>query len=292
MDQNPINAREVRMQRLRLIRAVSIEGRTVWGRKCLLVLEPHGKDDHWRWGNAGDTPITPELFGLRTSGRNVALVKDKCVLKEFEHIGFLHALGLRGVRVWLHGSTRPPYMCSQALWGEVFRSIEYEGGLQPWAPAPSDWTSSSGPVDRRITYKADSDGLVLRAVVNYGHGPTGNFELEIKTKGPLPEADIARAIAAPTLARPSALGPLVWAAQKLGWLHAERLAWMPQDPTEEFLTELARHKVVDGSLVSFAAPLGAYLCGTVVFLRANHGLDLQFINKIAGTKITSLSRVA
>lgn len=280
------------MQRLRLTRAVSVEGRTVWGRKCNLVLEPHGKDDHWRWGNAGDAPITPELFGLRTSGRNVALVKDKCVLKEFEHIGFLHALGLRGVRVWLHGSTRPPYMCSQALWGEAFRSIEYDGFLQSWAPAQCDWSSSSGPVDRRITYNADCDGLILRALVNYGSGATGSFEIEINTQGPLPEADIARAIAAPTLARPSALGPLVWAAQKLGWLHAERLAWMPVDPTEEFLTELARHKVVDGSLVSFAAPLGAHLCGTVVFLRANHLLDLEFINKIAGTKITSLSRVA
>jgi len=280
------------MQRLRLIGEVSVEGRTVWGKKCLLVLEPHGKDDHWRWGNAGDAPITPELFKLRTYGRNVALIKNKCVFKEFEHVGFLHALGLRGVRVWLHGSNRPPFMCSQALWEEVFRSLDYDGRLTPWVPAESDGTSSSGPLDRCITYNADSDGLTLRAVVNYGLGTTGNFELKIGTTGPLPAAEIARAIEAPTLARPSALGPLVWAAQKLGWLHATRLAWMPPEPTEEFLTGLARHKVIDGSLVSFAAPVGAYLCGTVEFLRASHRLDLRFIRKIARTKVASLSRVA
>lgn len=267
------------MQRLRLTRAVSITGRDFWGHPSKLVIEPLQDETDWRWiwGVGGGVAITPKLFKVGgLLGRCVTLSHAGRTFHEFEHIAFLHALGLRGVRVWLEDSDWPPFMCQAELWATI--KCAQQGPLKPYQPQARTFSSAPGKMLRKVTYTPDHrTDLTLVARVNYGGDRVGSCTLALS--GDPDKEVLARVLSARTLGRPQLLEPIARMASKLPvWKEqSEKILWAPWwgKPGREFYKELAEHKVLDGAVMSFGTLPGSFLAGTVEFYCADHGTDLQ-----------------
>lgn len=272
------------MQRLRLMERVAIKGRDFWGRQSMLVIEPLPNETDWRWlwSVRDGIAITPKIFTVGGFlGRRVVLQHSGRAFHEFEHVAFLHALGLRGVRMWLEGSDWPPFMCQTELWMQA-RFIQ-QGPLRPYQPAQESVSSVQGGLKRKVTYTPDhSTDLTLRAVVDYGEGRTGSCTFAF-SGDPNKEA-LARMLSAGTLGRPQVLKPIAKAASKLPWWSEQgaKVLWPPWRGSagHEFYQELAEHKVLDGALLSFVSPPNSFLAGTVEFYRAGHELDLTLAKSL------------
>jgi len=272
------------MRRLRLTGTVRITGPDFWGRQSTLVIEPIvDQTDYrwlWRWKYGHDISVTPKLFRVGgIGGRCVLLAHEGKVVYEIEHfIGWLHALGLRGVRFWLEGSDRPPYMRQLQLWWQIRPLLIQQAPLKLYQPAGNFLQAKSGIV-RTISYHADrTQDLVLKAHVNYGEGREASHEFCFS--GDVNEQRLQEVLSARTLGKPSVLKPIAWAASHLQWWEeqSEKIVWAPwlRSPTPDICKELAQHKAgVDGALLSLAAPLNSFLGGTINLFRTDHGLDVE-----------------
>jgi hypothetical protein len=278
------------MQRLRLIRSVSITGRDVRGRKSTLIISPLSDetDRRWLWRAGGeDVEIKPHIMKVGGFlGRCVVLVHTvrgkKYRFHEFEHIAFLHAFGLRGVRIWLEDSTWPPFMCQLELRRQTRPLLIQQGLLRLYHPDYTYVRAKEG-IDRHVRYTSDRlNSLVLAARVDYGGGWEGSHLLDFWSG--MGEGALERVLNARTFGKPLALKPIAWAASHLPqWRkQSKKIVWGPWWGALplKICDELARHKVHDGSLVSFAAPPECFLGGTVEFFRSGHELDLEMTQEL------------
>jgi hypothetical protein len=271
------------VQRLRLAKSVQFYGWTVWGGYVKLSLSPLPLgDDRWIWNptREEEVVIIPELFALGNTGRTVALLHEEHTFNEFEHIAFLHALGLRGVRISLDNGHWPPYMCSAQLWRHVEKVMFPAGTLLPWTTAQAV-EERPGSINRCASYTPGESGLAIHAYVSYRSLGKGSCQLVIPDTGPLP-AELPDIVSARTLGRPAILRPFLRVAEAVGrWHHEDKVAWMPREPGSDFFVELARHKVLDGCLPSFMAPLGYCLAGSLGYRSSNHDCDLGLMDRMS-----------
>ncbi len=274
------------MKRLKLLRPVRIEGYDFWNRRSLLIIEPLSKNtDAWYWRVDGkDLPVTSKLMALGPWGRTVSLQFEEHRLNEFEHLAFLHMLGLRNVRVELIGSDWPPYMCSEALWEKALLSLWPDGVLEPFVPhAKREERFGKQPRLRQVIYVPMDNEVEIRAEVDYGPGKQGSAQFCITEKAhPSWDASIAQIVRARTLGRPNVLRIL---AGVFGWKHYSKVLWLPSDHCEYTYHELAQHKILDGMLLSFAAPRGMFLSGSIIFRASDHAMDLALLRALEPQKI-------
>ena len=276
------------MRRLRLTGTVRITGPDFWGRQSTLVIEPiDDPADYrwlWRWKYKKYVPITPALFGVGGFlGRCVVLTHqvDGTTYRfhEAEHIiGWPHALGLRGVCIWLEDSDWPPYMCQAQLRREIKNLLIPQLLLKPYQPARTVLSAENGRPRTAVYHPDHLRGLIVKTNVNYGDERIGHHELEFW--GGVDEEDLMKVLSARTLGRPQLLWPIAQAASKWnGWKEQnEKIVWGPGllgRPTPDICQELAGHKVVDAGLYSFASPWDSYLAGTIHLYCTNHRLDIE-----------------
>lgn len=281
------------MRRLRLRRLVTYTGHDFWGKECTVVFEPlPDNDDRWLFGEKGALEITPQLFGLGMRGRTVGLYhKGRLLCLEFEHLAIFHLLGLRGVRVIIKGSNRPPYLCAAALWERITEALcDSAGTLQPWNAAHT-MVFGEGRLRREASYTPVEKGVVIRAHVAYPQGKASRM-LVLKDGEILP-SDVKHVLAARTHARPAWLRPLAWALEGLGvWLHEDKVLWMSKHPEQAFFDELALHKLQDAGLPSFFTPEGCYVAGDYNYRASNHALDLKMIGRVGKAHGMHFSKAA
>lgn len=116
----------------RLKEAVTLHGRDWFGRSAVLIIAPNGKDE-WCWNRSR---ISPEL--LAPTRRGVALAAHSHRLLEFEHLGALRHIGLRGIS--LYGKGWPPH---------YGRALDMWEALQPACQIvqdPVQWVTVQEPV--------------------------------------------------------------------------------------------------------------------------------------------------
>ena len=282
------------MRRLRLTGTVRITGPDFWGRQSTLVIEPiTDQTDYrwlWRWKYGHDVSVTPKLFRVGGFlGRCVVLVHrvdgKTYRFHEAEHIiGWLHALGVRGVCIWLEDSDWPPYMCQAQLRREIKNLLIPQLPLKPYQPQRSILSTENGK-PRTVSYAPDHlRGLIVKANVNYSDERVGHHALEFW--GGVDEDNLMKVLSARTLGKPQLLWPLAWVASKwAGWKgQSKKIVWGPGllgQPTPSICQELAEHKVVDAGLYSFAAPWDSFLAGTINGYRNNHELDIRQIRELS-----------
>jgi hypothetical protein len=250
------------------------------GKTSTLVIESlrDQTDWCWLWDVAGGIEITPKIFEVGGFlNRCVTLAHGKRVFHEFEHIAWLHALGLRGVRFWLEGSTWPPFMCQMELWRHTKPLLLQQGPLRPYKAPAMSLPAPKGR-KRSVSYRPDrAQVLLLKARVDYGGQRKGRHGTILW--GGTSETNLVEVLSARTLGKPPALKPLAWTASHLPlWQEqSQKILWAPWfgQPDHAFYDELAAHKVNDGMLFTFIAPPGSFLVGTIEFDCSDHALDLK-----------------
>lgn len=265
-----------------LTHTLYIEGRDVWGRRSLLVLQPSGTRD-WVWDVHGrDIPITSNIMQWRA--RHVALECEGEVLHEFEHLGILRAIGVMNVRVRMlsrHGW--PPFDgCSAYLWKQVRPFIEQVGVRKPCVLNAASVQAG----DRSVTYDPmPTEALTLEAYIDYARRGHDHiiYTHPCGTLGDL----LQHLVSARTLGLPH------WARYPLGllpsvmWPHYSRIVWL--DKGGAGLREVAEHRLLDMlAICNFAAPPGTYLTGHLESRKGGHWHDVELVKRMANRKVVPL----
>jgi hypothetical protein len=274
---------------LRLSKTLTVNGRSVWNAPSCLILEPLPyKDNRWVIEVCGkDYEITPAMFHA-FGGRTVALfVNGEAVLCEFEHIGFLYTLGLRGVRLKLVGGIKrywghaawPPFMCGAELLQLVLAHSRPGSTLGPYQypePLVREFTELRGKrkLERKFAYYPGGDSLRLEVSIDYGANkkPRKTLNLPMYIDDPA----LTEIVSARTLIRPSFLEPAsrVFASLPIAhwhrWPHCNKVH---SDPGSE---EEATHSLFDKMLVGWIAPCHCQALGTFS-LHSSHAMDVAAI---------------
>ena len=260
----------------------------------------------WRWKYKKYVPITPALFGVGGFlGRCVVLTHqvDGTTYRfhEAEHIiGWPHALGLRGVCIWLEDSDWPPYMCQAQLRREIKNLLIPQLLLKPYQPARTVLSAENGRPRTAVYHPDHLRGLIVKTNVNYGDERIGHHELEFW--GGVDEEDLMKVLSARTLGRP----PALWVLSKAGrfiasllgreWPHHERIIWPWTTSAEEMNEETGRHRFLDAlGVLAFVPPPGHYLCGIYHSVLGGHMTDIGLAKELyrkARSAALPLCRVA
>ncbi len=280
-----------------------------WNTHSTLSIRPTSdpSDLSWYWEVAGKkVRIVPQLF--QSKGRWIELVyktRGKTHrFKEFEHIAFLYAMGLRGIIISLQGSW-PPYLCSPHLWQLVQPHLQSNRiALTAWHITEARSRISKAEPTRGLLGSVSAlppeegfeDYFALSATVDYGPHQSASVSIHINGSWSIfiEPTDWHRVVSARSLGRPSWLYvvgsilsrfPLVRGRR---WPHMDRVLWQWQGTSPKFWTELALHKLLDGMILSFVAEPHEHLVGALSFYRSNHPHDLELLRTLLTLKNVEL----
>ena len=290
----------------RLKEAIHVCGPSFWNTESSLTLEPLLPGDN-RWlieAYGADHEITPAMF-YAFEGRTVALVvNDEVVLCEFEHIGFLYAFGLRGVRVratgglrkyWGRRSVWPPFMCQKELLFEVRDKCRFGGHLEPYAyPRTLERSRYQDLKDRTlqrsVCYTPKSDALCIEVLLDYGAKNRNKGKLLVSTDIHAPDLDTL--VAAPTLVRPPSLLRVLQIFQRLPIAHFRRWPHGSKVHAHAGSDMKVTHVLLDKLLLSFKAPPDWYATGEFVCAASDHRLDVDVLQGMWEHRLAVIIRAA
>lgn len=272
-----------------LEKAVRLDGRDVFGRRSSLLIEPADTPD-WVWKVDGiDVPITPNRIIAKR--RRVALTYGGCDFNEFEHVGILRAIGLRGVRVQLlDGASWPPYDGrSFALWQAVVPHMRERGDLSPFRPTCVAIQKATNG-QRYVQYsrsKQWDNALLIQGVVHYPRTNAKHFWHKH------PGDDTLPLVCARSLGWPRSLRMPAKLAGMCGWPHYGNLNWPGNMPEPTWLDEAVQHRILDLlSVINFAAPAELFLVGHIFSRKGGHATDVGLLHELAYNQKMALKDVA
>ncbi len=253
----------------RLRETVTLRGCDWFGRPAALIIAPNGGNEWW-WNGSR---ISPEL--LTPMWRGVALAAHSHRLLEFEHLGALRHLGLRGIS--LYGKGWPPH------YGRAFDVWE---ALQPacyTVQDPVPWVTVREPV--HWTYPGQRGDGIGYTEIRPWHEPKLIVHVEISYAGlgtysctyRFPDDALLYSMwSAWTQGWPTWLRHGAALLDRFGWPHRHTIQWAVGQ-REQVLEQFALHRVQDLlGVLSVLCETGLF-AGIVTSRCSGHLADVQAV---------------
>lgn len=237
------------IQRRRLTREVSVEGKNFWGFPSRLTFTPTTNGERgWFWlPRPGENPIPINADRAVSKPRRISLAHrgaagPTCYLHCYEHIGVLRFTGLDGVIVSQIGSFPTPewpphFGRAYELCMALSKCWEIAGETIPWISIPK--TVRGSRKSRRARYtqlqppavgEANPDELCLTVAIygDYAGVGTGTAHYRIPFQTGIGMENLENIMATHTQGFPRMLFYPSLLASCFGWPHHRRTVW-PQE---------------------------------------------------------------
>ncbi len=273
---------QVKIPRLALREAVTIDGTDVFGKPAQVRLEPTDEPG-WFWHIDGkDVPLQMNM--LKEDERHyLKLQSGQNEVRIVEHLLPLRFAGVDGVRILAKTKWLPYDGGGGIFWKAVENKLRYDGTLTPMQkPIKEEFTKTEKSGLRRLVSLDTTDPSKLIVRVNVDYKKFGGA-LDMVREFPLPSPDkMADLFMSKTLGQPAWLGYFLKATSKFGWPHYDKILWPKKgDDQETILREVALHRMFDFLGAMAVIPKsGEYLVGDLFSDCGNHASDMQLVRSI------------